>query len=89
MLQFPAYMKVTPSSFLLPSQWPQPQQEELLLAMEETDFEEKVALIKSPNPPFSAGAANSDFCSSSLLLVDAHLGFPLPVALGFFWFLID
>lgn len=48
MLQFPAFMTQyqlstrIPTSFLLPSQWPQPQNEELLLAMEESDFEEKV-----------------------------------------------
>ncbi|KAI4336217.1 hypothetical protein L6164_014771 [Bauhinia variegata] len=48
MLQFPAYMtqyplstRTIPTSFLLPSQWPQPQNEELLLAMEESDYEEK------------------------------------------------
>ena len=52
MLQFPAYMTqypssttTIPSSFLLPSQWPQPHNEELLLAMEESDFEEKVLLL--------------------------------------------
>lgn len=49
MLQFPAFMtqyqlstRMIPTSYLLPSQWPQPQSEELLLAMEESDFEEKV-----------------------------------------------
>ncbi|KAF9671606.1 hypothetical protein SADUNF_Sadunf12G0065000 [Salix dunnii] len=48
MLQFPAFMtqypvstKTIPSSYLLSSQWPQPQSEELLLAMEESDFEDK------------------------------------------------
>jgi len=52
MLQFPAFMTQyqlstrIPTSFLLPSQWPQPQNEELLLAMEESDFEEKV--LSSP-----------------------------------------
>ncbi|GAU29917.1 hypothetical protein TSUD_148250, partial [Trifolium subterraneum] len=51
MLQFPAFMtqyqlstRIIPTSFLLPSQWPQPQNEELLLAMEESDFEEKIKL---------------------------------------------
>ncbi|KDP31033.1 hypothetical protein JCGZ_11409 [Jatropha curcas] len=49
MLQFPAFMtqypwstKTIPTSHLLPSQWPQPHSEELLLAMEESDFEEKM-----------------------------------------------
>lgn len=49
MLQFPAFMtqyplstRMIPTSFLLPSQWPQPHNEELLLAMEESEFEEKV-----------------------------------------------
>ena len=49
MLQFPGFMKqypwstrTIPTSFLLPTQWPQPHSEELLLAMEESDFEEKV-----------------------------------------------
>ncbi|KAL3575349.1 hypothetical protein D5086_023450 [Populus alba] len=48
MLQFPAFMtqypvstRTIPTSYLLPSQWPQPQSEELLLAMEESDFEDK------------------------------------------------
>ncbi|KAF6157480.1 hypothetical protein GIB67_004418 [Kingdonia uniflora] len=49
MLQFPAFMKqkpsliagVIPSSVLLPSQWPQPHNDELLLALEEADLEEK------------------------------------------------
>lgn len=52
MLQFPAFMtqypwstRTIPTSFLLPSQWPQPQNEELLLAMEESDFEEKVLYL--------------------------------------------
>ncbi|KAL0731300.1 hypothetical protein Bca4012_027394 [Brassica carinata] len=29
--------------YLLPIQWPQPQNEEILLAMEETEFEEKIS----------------------------------------------
>lgn len=59
MLQFPAYMTqyplstmTIPTSFLLPAQWPQPQNEELLLAMEESDFEEKV-LSSTLHPSFS------------------------------------
>ncbi|OWM90530.1 uncharacterized protein LOC116188453 [Punica granatum] len=46
MLQFPAYSRIIPSSFLLPSQWPQPQNEEILLAMEEADYEEKLNEIR-------------------------------------------
>ncbi|KAG5035659.1 hypothetical protein AAZX31_04G170500 [Glycine max] len=56
MLQFPAYMTqyplstmTIPTSFLLPAQWPQPQNEELLLAMEESDFEEKCNEIRKMN----------------------------------------
>ena len=51
MLQFPTLMsqfasltKTIPASHLLPIQWPQPQNEEILLAMEEAEFEEKVSL---------------------------------------------
>ncbi|OAY30815.1 uncharacterized protein LOC110600391 [Manihot esculenta] len=56
MLQFPAYMtqypwstRTIPTSCLLPSQWPQPHSEELLLAMEESDFEEKCNEIRKTN----------------------------------------
>ncbi|KAF5743731.1 hypothetical protein HS088_TW08G00318 [Tripterygium wilfordii] len=56
MLQFPAFMtqypgsnRTIPTSFLLPSQWPQPHSEELLLAMEESDFEEKCNEIRKIN----------------------------------------
>ncbi|KAJ7945819.1 Anaphase-promoting complex subunit [Quillaja saponaria] len=56
MLQFPAYMtqypcstKTIPPSFLLPSQWPQPHNEELVLATEESDFEEKCNEIRKTN----------------------------------------
>lgn len=42
MLQYPYSTRIIPTSFLLPAQWPQPQSDELLLAMEESDFEEKV-----------------------------------------------
>ncbi|OMP09349.1 hypothetical protein COLO4_05561 [Corchorus olitorius] len=48
MLQFPAFMtqfpsttRTIPTSALLPTQWPQPHNEELLLAMEESNHEEK------------------------------------------------
>ncbi|XP_054806344.1 uncharacterized protein LOC129309022 [Prosopis cineraria] len=37
----PLSTKTIPTSFLLPSQWPHPHNEELLLAIEESDFEEK------------------------------------------------
>jgi len=43
MTQFPSSTKTIPASYLLPLQWPQPQNEEILLAMEEAEFEEKVA----------------------------------------------
>ncbi|GKV45983.1 hypothetical protein SLEP1_g53008 [Rubroshorea leprosula] len=56
MLQFPAFMTQYPSStrtiptlFLLPSQWSQAQNEELLLAMEESNFEEKINEIRETN----------------------------------------
>nr|XP_019068577.1 uncharacterized protein LOC101267394 isoform X2 [Solanum lycopersicum] len=41
MLQYPCSTRIIPTSFLLPAQWPQPHSDELLLAMEESDFEEK------------------------------------------------
>ncbi|XP_042500363.1 uncharacterized protein LOC122078445 [Macadamia integrifolia] len=56
MLQFPAFMKqypastsMIPSSVILPSQWPHPQSDELLLAMEEADLEEKCNEIQKTN----------------------------------------
>ncbi|XP_061343601.1 uncharacterized protein LOC133289635 [Gastrolobium bilobum] len=56
MLQFPAYMtqhplstRTIPTSFLLPSQWPQPHNDELILALEESDFEEKCNEIRKMN----------------------------------------
>ncbi|KAK7300867.1 hypothetical protein RJT34_11718 [Clitoria ternatea] len=56
MLEFPAYMTQYPSStktiptlFLLPSQWPQPHNDELLLALEESDFEDKCNEIRKMN----------------------------------------
>lgn len=52
MLQYPAFMtqnpwstRIIPTSYLLPAQWPQPQNDELLLAMEEAEYEEKVCLL--------------------------------------------
>ncbi|KAL4566623.1 hypothetical protein LXL04_030743 [Taraxacum kok-saghyz] len=57
MLQFPAFMtqypsstRMIPTSLLLNPQWPQPQSEELLLAIEESDFEDKCNEIRRINP---------------------------------------
>ncbi|CAL5372751.1 unnamed protein product [Camellia sinensis] len=54
MLQYPAFMTqypwsttMIPTSFLLPAQWPQPQNDELLLAKEESDFEDKGIWVNS------------------------------------------
>ncbi|CAL0305115.1 unnamed protein product [Lupinus luteus] len=49
MTQYPLSTRTIPTSFFLPSQWPQPHNEELLLAMEESDFEEKCNEIKKIN----------------------------------------
>ncbi|KAL6318569.1 hypothetical protein AAG906_000647 [Vitis piasezkii] len=56
MLQYPAYMtqypwstNTIPTSFLLPSQWPHPHSDELLLAMEESDFDDKCNEITKIN----------------------------------------
>ncbi|KAJ4850866.1 hypothetical protein Tsubulata_007101 [Turnera subulata] len=49
MTQYPSSMRTTPASHLLPSQWPQPHTDELLLAMEESDFEEKLNEISKTN----------------------------------------
>ncbi|KAL6559365.1 hypothetical protein OROGR_004482 [Orobanche gracilis] len=56
MLQYPAFMtqypwstQVIPTSYLLPAQWPQPQNDELLLAMEESEYEEKCSEIRKAN----------------------------------------
>ncbi|KAI8529080.1 hypothetical protein RHMOL_Rhmol12G0197800 [Rhododendron molle] len=56
MLQYPAFMtqypwstRMIPTSFLLPAQWPQPPSDELLLAMEESDFEDKLNEIRKTN----------------------------------------
>ncbi|KAL7191892.1 hypothetical protein ACSBR2_023883 [Camellia fascicularis] len=56
MLQYPAFMTqypwstaMIPTSFLLPAQWPQPQNDELLLAKEESDFEDKCNEIRMTN----------------------------------------
>ncbi|KAJ9559557.1 hypothetical protein OSB04_004717 [Centaurea solstitialis] len=56
MLQFPAFMaqnptstRIIPTSYLLPPQWPQPHSEELLLAIEESEFEEKYNDIRKIN----------------------------------------
>ncbi|KAL7602645.1 uncharacterized protein LOC111904804 [Lactuca sativa] len=56
MLQFPAFMtqypsstRMIPTSLLLTPQWPQPHSEELLLAIEESDFEDKCNEIRKIN----------------------------------------
>ncbi|PON72278.1 Anaphase-promoting complex subunit [Parasponia andersonii] len=56
MLQFPGFMTEypwsttkIPTSFLLPSQWPQPQSEELLLNMEESDYDDQLNEIRKTN----------------------------------------
>ncbi|MBA0689476.1 hypothetical protein Goari_007205 [Gossypium aridum] len=48
MTQFPSTMRTIPSSLLLPSQWPQPHNEELLLAMEESNLEDKRSVPPHP-----------------------------------------
>ncbi|XP_013626072.1 PREDICTED: nucleolin-like [Brassica oleracea var. oleracea] len=50
MSQFPSLTKTIPASHLLPIQWPQPQNEEILLAMEEAEFEEKCTEIRKMSP---------------------------------------
>ncbi|GMH01245.1 hypothetical protein Nepgr_003084 [Nepenthes gracilis] len=56
MLQFPAFMtqypsssRMIPTSLLLSHQWPNPQNDELLLAMEESDYEDKCNEIRKMN----------------------------------------
>ncbi|KAL7138905.1 hypothetical protein ABFS83_09G014500 [Erythranthe nasuta] len=49
MLQYPWSTRVIPTSYLLPAQWPQPQNDELLLAMEEAEYEEKCNEIRKAN----------------------------------------
>ncbi|GJY64939.1 hypothetical protein Tco_0466399, partial [Tanacetum coccineum] len=41
MMQFPSSTKMIPTLFLLTPQWSQPHKDELLLAMEESDFQDK------------------------------------------------
>ncbi|KAJ0579808.1 hypothetical protein HanHA300_Chr04g0122121 [Helianthus annuus] len=41
MTQFPTSTRMIPSSHLLAPQWPKPHSEELLLAIEESELEEK------------------------------------------------
>ncbi|CAN7089953.1 hypothetical protein IGI04_033601 [Brassica rapa subsp. trilocularis] len=50
MSQFPSSTKTIPASHLLPIQWPQPPNEEILLAMEEAEFEEKCNEIRKTSP---------------------------------------
>ncbi|XP_051123394.1 uncharacterized protein LOC127246186 [Andrographis paniculata] len=56
MLQYPAFMvqypwstRIIPTSYLLPAQWPQSQNDELLLAMEESEYVEKLNEISKAN----------------------------------------
>ncbi|CAM8929665.1 unnamed protein product [Rhodiola kirilowii] len=56
MRQFPGFMaehtwstRMIPTSFLLPSQWPQPHTDELLLSIEESEFEDTLDEIKKMN----------------------------------------
>lgn len=49
MLQFPAFMtqyplsiQISPTTYLLTGQWPHPQNDEILLSMEESELDEKV-----------------------------------------------
>ncbi|KAI3802519.1 hypothetical protein L1987_30652 [Smallanthus sonchifolius] len=44
MTQYPTSTRINPTSALLLSQWPKPHSEELLLAIEESELEEKVRL---------------------------------------------
>ncbi|CAF1716631.1 hypothetical protein HID58_084773 [Brassica napus] len=50
MSQFPSSTKTIPASHLLPIQWPQPQSDEILLAMEEAELEEKCNEIRKMSP---------------------------------------
>ncbi|KVH98915.1 uncharacterized protein LOC112514018 [Cynara cardunculus var. scolymus] len=49
MMQYPSSTRMIPTSLLLTPQWPQPQSEELLLAIEESDFEDKCNEIRKIN----------------------------------------
>ncbi|XP_010519535.1 PREDICTED: uncharacterized protein LOC104798964 [Tarenaya hassleriana] len=50
MSQYPSSTRTIPTSFLLPLQWPQPHNEEIFLAMEEAEFEEKCNEIRKMSP---------------------------------------
>ncbi|XP_039012634.1 uncharacterized protein LOC120141942 [Hibiscus syriacus] len=52
MTQFPSTARAIPPSHLLPSQWPQPHSEELLLALEESHLEDKLNEIRDTNRNF-------------------------------------
>ncbi|KAL0657332.1 hypothetical protein Bca4012_077917 [Brassica carinata] len=43
-----------PASHLLPIQWPQPQNEEIFLAMEEAAFEEKIEIVLGKSDKFDS-----------------------------------
>ncbi|XP_042040671.1 uncharacterized protein LOC121786173 [Salvia splendens] len=49
MTQFPSSTRVIPTSYLLPAQWPHPHNDELLLAMEESEYEDKCNEIRKTN----------------------------------------
>ncbi|KAF5808705.1 putative anaphase-promoting complex subunit 15 [Helianthus annuus] len=49
MTQFPTSTRMIPSSHLLAPQWPKPHSEELLLAIEESELEEKYNDIRKIN----------------------------------------
>ncbi|KAF8399779.1 hypothetical protein HHK36_015649 [Tetracentron sinense] len=80
MLQFPAFMtqypwstKMIPSSSLLPSQWPHPQRDELLLAMEESHLEDKTG--KQIHQPLRRyGCSNDLYVNAALVDMYAKCG---------------
>ncbi|KAD4585641.1 hypothetical protein R6Q57_002025 [Mikania cordata] len=49
MTQYPTSTRLIPTSLLLPPQWPKPHGEELLLAIEESELEEKYNEIRKIN----------------------------------------
>ncbi|KAI3763162.1 hypothetical protein L1987_53613 [Smallanthus sonchifolius] len=49
MTQYPTSTRLIPTSLLLPPQWPLPHSEELLLAIEESEFVEKCNDIRKIN----------------------------------------
>ncbi|GAA0175943.1 hypothetical protein Leryth_021844 [Lithospermum erythrorhizon] len=49
MISYPWSSRSIPSSFILPSQWHQPHNDELLLAIQESDLDEKLNEIRKMN----------------------------------------